>query len=58
MVAADEQYQMMVEGYIKELSQSMNIIVPTDIIPIIYSFYPRLDNWNEKLSEGFKFNAM
>eukprot|EP01084_Bolivina_argentea_P190858 327866_1 len=57
VVVSDQQYQILVEGYVRQLSKSINIIIPTDIIPIIYSFYPRLDNFNEKLSEGFKFDV-
>ena len=56
VVLTDEQYETLINGYMRLSSKSFHLDVPSALFGIVNMFYNKLDQWSKQLSdEGFEF---
>ena len=49
---SQDEYDLLIHGYIRKISKSLRIDIPVDVITVIYILYPKLDEWDHRISDN------
>ena len=52
ILLTDAKYQTLVHGYLRQMSLSLKLEMPDDLIEIVNLFFPKLDAWDSKLTDS------
>ena len=47
-----KKYQILIHGYVRQMSLSLKLEIPDDLIEIVNVFFPKLDAWDSKLTDS------
>ena len=51
----DDQYHLLIHGYVRQLSVALKLDIPVDLIEIVNLFFPKLDTWDKQLSNSYLY---